>query len=75
MLRGTAKTEEFLPDRSKAAHPEAVNEYREQKRRDKADTAIVQATRSRVRTELRKGKWYVRRVLFADPYPWVPLCE
>jgi transposase len=56
MLRGTAKTEELLPDRWKAAHPEAVREYREQERRDKADTAIVQATRRRVRSELRKGK-------------------
>jgi transposase len=56
MLRGTAKIEELLPDRWKAAHPEAVREYREQERRDKADTAIVQATRRRVRSELRKGK-------------------
>jgi hypothetical protein len=56
MLRGTAKIEELLPDRWKAAHPEAVREYREQERRDKADTAILQAARRRVRSELRKGK-------------------
>ncbi|RLS98983.1 MAG: IS66 family transposase [Planctomycetota bacterium] len=56
MLRGTAKTEELLPDRWKAAHPEAVREYREQERRDKADTAVLQAARRRVRAELRKGK-------------------
>ena len=56
MLRGTAKIEELLPDRWKAAHPEAVREYREQERRDKADTAIVQAARRRVRAELRKGE-------------------
>jgi transposase len=56
MLRGTAKIEELLPDRWKAAHPEAVREYREQERRDKADTAIVQAARRRVRAEMRKGK-------------------
>ncbi|NBV47380.1 MAG: hypothetical protein EBR86_17525 [Planctomycetia bacterium] len=56
MLRGTAKIEELLPDRWKAAHPEAVREYREQERRDKADTAIVQAARRRLRSELRKGK-------------------
>ena len=56
ILRGTAKTEEMLPDRWKAAHPEAVREYREQERRDKADTAVVQAARRRVRAELRKGK-------------------
>ena len=41
MLRGTAKTEELLPDRWKAAHPEAVREYREQERRDKADMAVL----------------------------------
>ena len=56
MLRGTAKLEELLPDRWKAAHPEAVREYREQERRDKADMAVVQAARRRVRAELRKGK-------------------
>jgi hypothetical protein len=50
-----AKIEELLPDRSKAAHPHAVHEYREQERRDKAETAIVQAARRRVREELRKG--------------------
>ena len=56
MLRGTAKTDELLPDRWKAAHPEAVREYRAQERRDKADTAVMQAARRRVRAELRKGK-------------------
>jgi len=56
MLRGTAKTEELLPERWKAAHPQAVREYREQERRDKADMAVVQAARRRVRAELRKGK-------------------
>jgi hypothetical protein len=49
MLRGTAKTEEFLPDRWTATHPQAMREYREQERRDKADTAVVQAARRRVR--------------------------
>ena len=34
----------------------AVREYREQERRDKADTAIVQAARRRARAQLRKGK-------------------
>jgi hypothetical protein len=56
MARGTAKIEELLPDRWKAVHPDAVREYREQERRDKADTAIVQAARRRVRAQLRKGK-------------------
>ena len=45
-----------IPDRWKAAHPQAVREYREQERRDKADTAVLQAARRRVRAELRKGK-------------------
>jgi hypothetical protein len=56
MLRGTAKTEELLPERWKAAHPQAVREYREQERRDKADMAVLQAARRRVRAELRQGK-------------------
>jgi len=55
MLRGTAKTEELFPDRWTAAHP-SIREYGEQKRRDKADTAVLQAARRRVRAELRKGK-------------------
>jgi hypothetical protein len=42
-------------ERRELAHPVAVFEYREQERRDKADTAIVQAV-WRVRAELRKGK-------------------
>jgi hypothetical protein len=41
-------------DRSTSA--EAVREYREQEQRDKADTAVAQAARRRVRAELRKGK-------------------
>ena len=41
---------------TEAAHPHAVREYREQERRDKADTAIVQAARRRARAQLRKGK-------------------
>jgi len=45
-----------IPDRWKAAHPQPVREYREQERSDKADTAVIQAARRRVRTELRKGK-------------------
>jgi hypothetical protein len=56
MTRGTAKIEELLQDRCKAAHPDAVREYREQERREKADTAIVQAVRRRVRAQRRKGK-------------------
>ncbi len=46
----------LLPDRWKTAHPKATREYREQERRDKADTAVAQATRRRGRSELRKVK-------------------
>ncbi len=55
-LRGTAKLEELLPDRWRANHPEAVREYREQDRRDKAGVARVQAAKRRARNELRKKK-------------------
>ncbi|MFO0044126.1 MAG: transposase, partial [Armatimonadota bacterium] len=55
-IRGTAKLEELLPDRWRAHHPEAVREYREQERRDKADVASVQAAKRRARSELRKKK-------------------
>ena len=44
-----------LPDRWKAAHPEAVREYRKRERRDKADTAVMQVARRRIRAELRQG--------------------
>jgi hypothetical protein len=55
-LRGTAKPEKLLPDLWRANHPEAVREYREQERRDKADVASVQAAKRRTRSELRKKK-------------------
>jgi hypothetical protein len=55
-LRGTAKLDELLPDRWRANHPEAVREYREQERRDKADVASLQAAKRRARSELRKKK-------------------
>jgi hypothetical protein len=48
-------TEELLPDRWKAAHPQAVPDYREQERRDKADMAVVQAARRRVRESFAKA--------------------
>ena len=35
---------------------QVVRAYREQERRDKADTAVVQAARRRVTADLRKGK-------------------
>ena len=56
LLRGTAKLEELPPDRSRANHPKAVREYREQERRDKADVASIQAAKRRARSELRKKK-------------------
>jgi hypothetical protein len=55
-LRETAKLEELLPDRRRVHHPEAVREYREQERRDKADVASAQAAKRRARSELRKKK-------------------
>ena len=55
-LRGTAKLEELLPDRWPANRPEAVREYRERERRDKADVASLQAAKRRARSELRKKK-------------------
>jgi hypothetical protein len=55
ILRGKAMTEELLPDRWEAAHPQAVPEYREQERRDKADMAVVQAARRRVRESFAKA--------------------
>ena len=44
-----------LPDRWKA-HPEAVREYRKRELRDKADTAVMQTARRRIRAELRQGE-------------------
>ena len=54
LLRGTARPEELLPDRWKANHPEAVRTYREQERRDKADTATLSAAKRRARQQLKK---------------------
>ena len=54
MLRGTARPEELLPDRWKANHLEAVRTYREQERRDKADTATLSAAKRRARQQLKK---------------------
>jgi len=48
MVRGTAKPEELLPEVWKQHHPESVRAYREQERRDKADSATLQAARRRV---------------------------
>ena len=39
-----------------AAHPQAVRDCREQERRDKSDTAVMQAARRRIRAEVRQGK-------------------
>ena len=54
LLRGTARPEELLPDRWKANHLEAVRTYREQERRDKADTATLSAAKRRARQQLKK---------------------
>ena len=45
-----------MSDRWKAAHPQAVLGYREQERRDKADTAVMQAARRGARAERRQGR-------------------
>ncbi len=54
MLRGTAKVGDLLPDVWKTHHPDAIRTYREEERRDKADTATIQAAKRRLRSELRK---------------------
>ena len=48
MVRGTAKPAELLPEVWKQHHPESVREYREQERRDNADSSSLQAARRRV---------------------------
>jgi len=48
VVRGTAKPAELLPEVWKQHHPESVRAYREQERRDKADSATLQAARRRV---------------------------
>lgn len=48
LVRGTAKPEELLPEVWRLHHPESVRVYREKERRDKADTAMLQASRRRV---------------------------
>lgn len=48
LVRGTARPEELLPEVWRLHHPESVREYREKGRRDKADTAVLQAARRRI---------------------------
>jgi transposase len=55
MLRGTAKVEELLPDVWKTHHPEAIRAYRSEERQEKASTALEQAAKRRLRSELRKS--------------------
>lgn len=55
LVRGTAKPEELLPDVWKANHPEAIRTYREQERRDKADSAQLSAAKRRARQQLKKS--------------------
>ncbi len=55
MLRGTARVEELLPDVWKAHHPEAVRTYRAEERAERTSTAIEQAAKRRIRSELRKS--------------------
>jgi hypothetical protein len=51
-LRGTCRLEELLPDQWKAAHPEAIRVYREEERRDKAQSSAEQAARRRATKKL-----------------------
>jgi hypothetical protein len=55
MLRGTAKTEELLPDRWKAAHPEAVREFREQERSGTRTRWLFELLRCRSLIEAVRG--------------------
>lgn len=55
MLRGTAKIEDLLPDVWKSHHPEAIRTYRIEERRDKADTASLQAAKRKLRSQLRQS--------------------
>jgi len=55
MLRGTAKIEDLLPDVWKSHHPEAIRTYRTEERRDKADTASLQAAKRKLRSHLRQS--------------------
>ncbi len=55
MLRGTAKVEELLPDVWKTYHPEAIRTYRIEERQEKASSALEQAAKRRVRSQLRKS--------------------
>jgi transposase len=55
LVRGTATPQELLPDKWKSNHPEAVRKYREQERRDKADTAALSAAKRRARQQLKKA--------------------
>ena len=56
-----------LPDRWKAADPEAVREYRKRERRDKADTAVMQAARRRILTALDSSPEGMRPTAFKNP--------
>jgi len=55
MLRGTARTEELLPDVWKTHHPEAVRTYRTEERQEKASIALEQSAKRRARSQLRKS--------------------
>lgn len=55
MLRGTAKVEELLPDVWKTHHPESIRNYRTEERRYKADNAVLQSAKRKIRSQLRKS--------------------
>jgi hypothetical protein len=54
ILRGTAKSEDLLPDRLKVAHSKAMREYREYVHRDNTDNTKMQVSRPCACAELCK---------------------
>jgi len=55
MLRGSARVEELLPDVWKSHHPESIRVYRTEERRYKADNAVLQSAKRKLRSQLRKS--------------------
>jgi len=54
LLAGSTDYQSLLPDKWKQRHPEAIRQYREQERRDKADRKQYRAAKRRV-AKLRRG--------------------
>lgn len=52
LLAGSTDYESMLPDIWKQSHPEAIREYRQEERRDKADRKQLKAARRRLRSAI-----------------------